>query len=158
MLIYGRAFLVFPFGKDRQFDLTPGATSSAAPEAAAAAAGRATVLQPFLVRLGFHAAATHARAQVDMDTLGVRTIKDFVFLEGYNEPSLLVLHEERLTFAGYTRAHNINMRGRTHTQHLNRRYAVAENTAALVNLSLNLSRRSHSSVSTATNLPHDSYR
>lgn len=76
---------------------------------------------------------------IDTSSIGVREVKDLLFLEGFAEPSLLILHENQYTWPG--------------------RYAVAEHTCGLRVLSLNLAQRTHSVIETATvdRLPHTSH-
>ena len=38
---------------------------------------------------------------LDLQSLGIKNIKDIIFLEGYLDPSLLVLHEPTPTWQGY---------------------------------------------------------
>jgi hypothetical protein len=38
---------------------------------------------------------------IDLHALNIKLVKDIAFLDGYQEPSLLVLHETKPTWAGY---------------------------------------------------------
>lgn len=71
---------------------------------------------------------------VDLTALGAGRVKDITFLDGYYEPSLLILHEKKPTHPG--------------------RYAVAEHTCALLNISINLGTKSTSVISAFDPLPH----
>jgi len=68
---------------------------------------------------------------------GVRHVKDYVFLHGYFEPTLLILHEPKLTWSG--------------------RYAVSRDTCQLKAISLNVSQKVHPVIWSAEGLPHDSF-
>ncbi len=64
----------------------------------------------------------------------IGTIKDLVFLDGYYEPSILILHERKHTHEG--------------------RFAVARDTVGLLSISLNLNQQTHSVISIASKLTH----
>ena len=83
-------------------------------------------------------AANFANGYVDnLASAGIKEVRDAVFLHGYNEPVLLVLHEEEATWTGI--------------------YSEKKDTCALTALSLNLSAKRHPKIWGATKLPSDAY-
>jgi cleavage and polyadenylation specificity factor subunit 1 len=83
-------------------------------------------------------AANFANGYVDnLASTGIKEVRDAVFLHGYNEPVLLVLHEVEATWTGI--------------------YSEKKDTCALTALSLNLSAKRHPKIWGATKLPSDAY-
>lgn len=74
---------------------------------------------------------------INLANISVANVKDMVFLDGYDDPSLLILHEKKYTCPG--------------------RYAVLENTVAVTSLSLNLPLGSSSVIASFDSLPHSSF-
>ena len=70
--------------------------------------------------------------------MGVRYVRDVCFLHGYAEPVLLVLHEERLTWAA--------------------RATLVNDTMRLSAISLNVDARKHTVIWRRSALPHSCYR
>eukprot|EP01119_Soliformovum_irregulare_P015471 TRINITY_DN4356_c0_g1_i2.p1 TRINITY_DN4356_c0_g1~~TRINITY_DN4356_c0_g1_i2.p1 ORF type:complete len:842 (-),score=254.19 TRINITY_DN4356_c0_g1_i2:3-2528(-) len=75
---------------------------------------------------------------IDLAAMGIRNIKDYIFLNGYFEPTLLILHEPILTWTG--------------------RLAIKRDTCALTAISLTFSQQVNPIVWDADNLPYDSTR
>ncbi|GAQ89308.1 Cleavage/polyadenylation specificity factor [Klebsormidium nitens] len=75
---------------------------------------------------------------LDLRTVGVKNVKDIVFLHGYLEPALLVLHEPDPTWGG--------------------RAAVGRFTCEATVLSVNTTLRQHPQIFAATSLPYDAYQ
>eukprot|EP00457_Paulinella_chromatophora_P000169 gb/GEZN01000169.1/.p1 GENE.gb/GEZN01000169.1/~~gb/GEZN01000169.1/.p1 ORF type:complete len:1932 (-),score=385.08 gb/GEZN01000169.1/:310-6105(-) len=138
MLAYQRLLLIFPVGRPQ------GSRTS-------------QLLEPFRVDLQSSAASTNedpsapesgftpisrglgsSGGVVSHLGLAPNGLLDLAFLEGYAEPSLVVLHPTRLTWPG--------------------RYAVAHNTNVLLTLSLDLLARSVATVSRVERLPHECQR
>jgi hypothetical protein len=60
---------------------------------------------------------------INLPTIGLSNVKDVIFLEGFNEPTLAVLHEPSMTSTT--------------------RYAVSKNTSVVSMVSIDLDRRKH---------------
>eukprot|EP00808_Paulinella_micropora_P015588 g66929.t1 len=128
LLAYQLVLLVFPVGRQQGSRV-------------------AQLLEPFRVELQTpHLQKRREHADFSLDMLppasslelGPHGLLDLAFLEGYAEPSLALLHQTRLTWAG--------------------RYAVAERTNLLLTLSLDLLARSVAVVSRVEGLPHSCHR
>eukprot|EP01083_Nonionella_stella_P062421 162286_1 len=74
---------------------------------------------------------------IDISALGVRQMKDLIFLHGYDEPSLLILHQPIYTWSGRT--------------------AVCDKACELLAISLNISQKGHSVICRSPDLPHDCF-
>eukprot|EP00026_Physarum_polycephalum_P000594 Phypoly_transcript_00595.p1 GENE.Phypoly_transcript_00595~~Phypoly_transcript_00595.p1 ORF type:complete len:1399 (+),score=296.34 Phypoly_transcript_00595:319-4197(+) len=70
---------------------------------------------------------------IHLHDLNIHNVKDFVFLEGYYEPTVLILHEPRPTWVG--------------------RIAVRKETCVVTALSLNISQKLHPVIWTVDHLP-----
>ncbi|XP_056694198.1 cleavage and polyadenylation specificity factor subunit 1 isoform X2 [Spinacia oleracea] len=75
---------------------------------------------------------------INLRDLDIKHVKDFVFVHGYIEPVLVILHERELTWAG-----------RTSWKH---------HTCMLSALSINTTMKQHPLIWSAMNLPHDAYK
>lgn len=75
---------------------------------------------------------------VNLRSIDMKHVKDFVFLHGYNEPVILVLHDREPTWAG--------------------RVAVKRHTCSITALSINTSLMQHTVFWFAANLPYDAYK
>ena len=73
-----------------------------------------------------------------MNDFGVTNIKDIVFLNDSFEPNLLILYEPKRTWSG--------------------RAAIQRNTAALMNIAIDLKQRKCTKTWTMDSLPYDSYK
>ncbi|KAL4574864.1 hypothetical protein LXL04_021704 [Taraxacum kok-saghyz] len=83
-----------------------------------------------------------ARAQssymISLRELDVKHVKDFIFVHGYIEPVLVILHEKELTWAG--------------------RLPHKHHTCMISALSISTTLKQHPLIWSATNLPHDAYK
>ncbi|KAL9265877.1 Cleavage and polyadenylation specificity factor subunit 1-like protein, partial [Drosera capensis] len=75
---------------------------------------------------------------INLQDLDIKHAKDFIFVHGYIEPVLVVLHERELTWAG--------------------RISWKHHTCAVSALSINTTMKQHPIIWSAGNLPHDSYK
>ena len=75
---------------------------------------------------------------VDLNDLGIRNIKDYCFLNGYNEPTILFLHENEQTWSG--------------------RLAAKSNTSTVTAISFDLFRKYYPKIWSVDSLPHDCYK
>ncbi|KAJ7555735.1 hypothetical protein O6H91_05G052500 [Diphasiastrum complanatum] len=75
---------------------------------------------------------------VSLRDMEMKHIKDFVFLHGYIEPVVLVLHEKEPTWAG--------------------RVAMKSHTSIITALSINTTLKQHPLIWSADNLPYDAYK
>ncbi|CAM6094104.1 unnamed protein product [Calypogeia fissa] len=75
---------------------------------------------------------------VNLRSMDMKHVKDFVFLHGYNEPVILVLHEREPTWAG--------------------RVAVKRHTCSITALSINTTLMQHTVFWFAASLPYDAYK
>ena len=66
---------------------------------------------------------------------GIRGVADFTFLEGYYEPTICLLHENKRTWVG--------------------RLAVSHHTKMITTISLNMSQKRHPCIWGASRIPHD---
>ncbi|KAL2641921.1 hypothetical protein R1flu_009508 [Riccia fluitans] len=82
-----------------------------------------------------HIASSYVVSLRDLD---MKHVKDFVFLNGYNEPVILALHEKEPTWAG--------------------RVAVKRHTCAITALSINTTLMQHTLIWSAVGLPYDAYK
>lgn len=99
--------------------------------------------------------------------VGIREVMDAVFLHGYSEPVLLLLHESEPTWEGNLRIRVrrrcdyvlFYMRERERLLSLNQSiYIMQKDTCVLTALSLNLSAKRHPKIWSVQNLPSDAYR
>jgi len=75
---------------------------------------------------------------IDMNDLGIRNIKDYCFLNNYNEPTILFLHENEQTWSG--------------------RLAAKSNTSSVTAVSFDLFRKYYPKIWSVGSLPHDCYK
>jgi cleavage and polyadenylation specificity factor subunit 1 len=75
---------------------------------------------------------------INLRDLDMRHVKDFIFVHGYIEPVMVILHEKELTWAG--------------------RVAWKQHTCMISALSISTSLKQHPLIWSATNLPHDAYK
>lgn len=87
-------------------------------------------------------AAASARIEssylINLRDLDIKHVKDFVFVHGYIEPVLVILHEREPTWAG--------------------RISWKHHTCMLSALSINTTMKQHPLIWSAMNLPHDAYK
>lgn len=87
-------------------------------------------------------ASVSARIQssymISLRELDVKHVKDFIFVHGYIEPVLVILHEKELTWAG--------------------RLPHKHHTCMISALSISTTLKQHPLIWSATNLPHDAYK
>jgi len=74
---------------------------------------------------------------INLPQLGIRNVKDYVFLHGYYEPTLLILYEPTMTWTG--------------------RLAAAKDTCCIVAISLALSQQLYPVIWTVDKLPYDCF-
>lgn len=72
---------------------------------------------------------------INLNEMGIRNVKDYVFLDGYYEPTLLILHEPTMTWTG--------------------RLSYVKDTCRLSAISLDLTQQSHPVVWSVDRLPYD---
>ncbi|XP_011101138.1 cleavage and polyadenylation specificity factor subunit 1 isoform X1 [Sesamum indicum] len=70
--------------------------------------------------------------------LDMKHVKDFIFIHGYIEPVVVILHEQELTWAG--------------------RVSWKHHTCMISALSISTTLKQHPLIWSATNLPHDAYK
>ncbi|XP_073128753.1 cleavage and polyadenylation specificity factor subunit 1 isoform X2 [Henckelia pumila] len=75
---------------------------------------------------------------VGLQDLDMKHVKDFIFLHGYIEPVVVILHEQELTWAG--------------------RVSWKHHTCMISALSINTTLKQHPLIWSANNLPHDAYK
>ncbi|KAK9063238.1 hypothetical protein SSX86_017108 [Deinandra increscens subsp. villosa] len=75
---------------------------------------------------------------ISLRDLDVKHVKDFIFVHGYIEPVLVILHEKELTWAG--------------------RLPYKHHTCVISALSISTTSKQHPLIWSATNLPHDAYK
>ncbi|KAI3735197.1 hypothetical protein L6452_14687 [Arctium lappa] len=75
---------------------------------------------------------------ISLRDLDVKHVKDFIFVHGYIEPVLVILHEKELTWAG--------------------RLPYKHHTCLISALSISTTLKQHPLIWSATNLPHDAYK
>ncbi|XP_027110442.2 cleavage and polyadenylation specificity factor subunit 1-like [Coffea arabica] len=75
---------------------------------------------------------------ISLRDLDMKHIKDFIFINGYIEPVMVILHERELTWAG--------------------RVSWKHHTCMISALSISTTLRQHPLIWSATNLPHDAYK
>ncbi|KAE9464951.1 hypothetical protein C3L33_03130, partial [Rhododendron williamsianum] len=75
---------------------------------------------------------------VSLRDLDMKHVKDFIFLHGYIEPVMVILHERELTWAG--------------------RVSWKHHTCMISALSISTTLRQHPLIWSAANLPHDAYK
>ncbi|XP_050311770.1 LOW QUALITY PROTEIN: cleavage and polyadenylation specificity factor subunit 1 [Anthonomus grandis grandis] len=123
MTIFGRKLVVLPFRRDTSLeDNDPDVKPSGGTGGAGA---RAPILASYMINL---------KDFIDK----VDNIIDIQFLDGYYEPTLLLLYEPLKTFAG--------------------RVAVRTDTCAMAAISLNLQQKVHPIIWSVSNLPFDCLR
>ncbi|KAG7154434.1 Cleavage and polyadenylation specificity factor subunit 1-like 2 [Homarus americanus] len=113
MLIYGRKIVILPFRRDLTTDDIDYSTSN----------WRGPVLQSYIID------------PKDFEAPCIDNIIDMQFLNGYYDPTLMLLYEPIKTFPG--------------------RVAVRQDTCALAAISLNIRQRLHPVIWSLTCLPHD---
>ncbi|EFC40480.1 CPSF A subunit [Naegleria gruberi] len=72
---------------------------------------------------------------IDLNDLGIKNVKDYCFLNGYNEPTILFLHENEQTWSG--------------------RLAAKSNTSTVTAVSFDLFRKYYPKIWSVGSLPHD---
>ncbi|GFS30200.1 cleavage and polyadenylation specificity factor subunit 1 [Nephila pilipes] len=118
MVVYERSIIILPFRKDNITE-----EQEVAPGIAHIASGvKGPVLASYTIKFS------------DIDEK-VNNIKDLQFLQGYYEPTLLLLYEPLRTWPG--------------------RIAVRQDTCAILALSLNINQRVHPVIWTVSGLPYD---
>ncbi|KAL7147541.1 hypothetical protein ABFS83_06G114300 [Erythranthe nasuta] len=75
---------------------------------------------------------------IGLRDLDMKHVKDIIFLHGYIEPVVVILHEQELTWAG--------------------RVSWKNNTCMISALSISTTLKQHPLIWSATNLPHDAYK
>ncbi|KAJ3679867.1 hypothetical protein LUZ60_016145 [Juncus effusus] len=75
---------------------------------------------------------------INLHELEINHVKDFIFVHGYIEPVLVILHEKEPTWAG--------------------RLAWKNNTCMVSALSINSTLKQHPLIWSTSNLPHDAYK
>ncbi|KAL9240401.1 hypothetical protein vseg_014626 [Gypsophila vaccaria] len=75
---------------------------------------------------------------INLRDLDIKHVKDFVYVHGYIEPVLVILHERELTWAG--------------------RVSWKHHTCMISALSINTTMKQHPLIWSAMNLPHDAYK
>ncbi|KAL3834565.1 hypothetical protein ACJIZ3_009301 [Penstemon smallii] len=75
---------------------------------------------------------------VGLRDLDMKHVKDIIFMHGYIEPVVVILHEKELTWAG--------------------RVSSKHHTCMISALSINTTLKQHPLIWSATNLPHDAYK
>lgn len=75
---------------------------------------------------------------INLKDLDVKNVKDFIFVHGYIEPVLVILHEKELTWAG--------------------RLPYKHHTCVISAVSISTTLKQHPLIWSATNLPHDAYK
>lgn len=75
---------------------------------------------------------------ISLRDLDVKHVKDFIFVHGYIEPVLVILHEKELTWAG--------------------RLPYKHHTCMISALSISTTLKQHPLIWSAINLPHDAYK
>ncbi|KAL0359011.1 UNVERIFIED_CONTAM: Cleavage and polyadenylation specificity factor subunit [Sesamum angustifolium] len=75
---------------------------------------------------------------VALRDLDMKHVKDFIFIHGYIEPVVVILHEQELTWAG--------------------RVSWKHHTCMISALSISTTLKQHPLIWSATNLPHDAYK
>ncbi|XP_016899512.2 cleavage and polyadenylation specificity factor subunit 1 isoform X2 [Cucumis melo] len=75
---------------------------------------------------------------INLRDLDVKHVKDFVFVHGYIEPVMVILHEQELTWAG--------------------RVSWKHHTCMISALSISTTLKQHPLIWSANNLPHDAYK
>ncbi|XP_059449657.1 cleavage and polyadenylation specificity factor subunit 1 isoform X2 [Corylus avellana] len=75
---------------------------------------------------------------INLRDLDMKHVKDFIFVHGYIEPVMVILHERELTWAG--------------------RVSWKQNTCMVSALSISTTTKQHPLIWSAINLPHDAYK
>ncbi|KAK3000499.1 hypothetical protein RJ639_022162, partial [Escallonia herrerae] len=75
---------------------------------------------------------------ISLRDLEMKHVKDFIFIHGYIEPVMVILHEQELTWAG--------------------RVSWKHHTCMISALSISTTLKQHPLIWSATNLPHDAYK
>ncbi|KAE8022429.1 hypothetical protein FH972_008231 [Carpinus fangiana] len=75
---------------------------------------------------------------INLRDLDMKHVKDFIFVHGYIEPVMVILHERELTWAG--------------------RVSWKQNTCMVSALSISTTMKQHPLIWSAINLPHDAYK
>ncbi|XP_074281902.1 cleavage and polyadenylation specificity factor subunit 1 isoform X1 [Silene latifolia] len=87
---------------------------------------------------GAASARVDSSYMINLRDLDIKHVKDFVYVHGYIEPVLVILHEQELTWAG--------------------RISWKHHTCMLSALSINTTMKQHPIIWSAMNLPHDAYK
>ncbi|XP_023520837.1 cleavage and polyadenylation specificity factor subunit 1 isoform X1 [Cucurbita pepo subsp. pepo] len=88
--------------------------------------------------VGASSARVESSYLINLRDLDVKHVKDFVFVHGYIEPVMVILHEQELTWAG--------------------RVAWKHHTCMISALSISTTLKQHPLIWSANNLPHDAYK
>ncbi|XP_050265758.1 cleavage and polyadenylation specificity factor subunit 1 isoform X3 [Quercus robur] len=75
---------------------------------------------------------------INLRDLGMKHVKDYIFVHGYIEPVMVILHERELTWAG--------------------RVSWKHHTCMISALSISTTMKQHPLIWSAVNLPHDAYK
>lgn len=75
---------------------------------------------------------------INLRDLGMKHVKDYIFVHGYIEPVMVILHERELTWAG--------------------RVSWKHHTCMISALSISTTTKQHPLIWSAVNLPHDAYK
>lgn len=75
---------------------------------------------------------------ISLRDLGMKHVKDFIFVHGYIEPVMVILHERELTWSG--------------------RISWKHHTCSISALSISTTLKQHPLIWSAINLPHDAYK
>jgi cleavage and polyadenylation specificity factor subunit 1 len=122
MLVYGKKLVVLPFRKDNTLDEIEIQDVKPIKKTPMQFIAKTPILPSYLITLK------------DLDEK-IDNVVDIQFLQGYYEPTLLILYEPVRTFPG--------------------RIAVRNDTCCLVAISLNIQQRVHPVIWSVTNLPFD---
>ncbi|KAG5672216.1 hypothetical protein PVAND_002358 [Polypedilum vanderplanki] len=122
MLVYGKKLVVLPFRKDNTLDEIEIQDVKPIKKTPMQLIAKTPILPSYLITLK------------DLDEK-IDNVIDIQFLQGYYEPTLLILYEPVRTFPG--------------------RIAVRNDTCCLVAISLNIQQRVHPVIWSVTNLPFD---
>lgn len=125
MLVYGKKLVVLPFRKDNSLDEIEIQDVKPIKKAPMQLMAKTPILASYIITLK------------DLDEK-IDNVLDIQFLQGYYEPTLLILYEPVRTFPG--------------------RIAVRSDTCTMVAISINIQQRVHPIIWTVTSLPFDAYQ